>query len=207
MRARNGTWVLGCVAVMTTITLGACSFPDVSFLDGGVTTSASSASGGPGSGGGPSGSQSAAGSGGDGGGGTGGATTGSVTSSGSGGAGGAGGCPDADGDGQTSADCGGEDCADGDNRAFTGQMMYFSTPVKNLPPEAVLKYDFNCDGGEEGQYTSSECITFGTCDTSSHFLVTMLVKCGEKAEFGKCMDQPFSCSTDIEFVDKAQECR
>lgn len=206
MRTRTGTWVLGCVGVVAAITLGACSFPDVEFLAEGVTTSASSASGGPGSGGGPSGTQSASGSGGDGGGGTGGAAGGSATSSGSGGAGGAGGCPDADGDGHTADYCGGDDCADGDDRAFTGQELYFSTPVKNLPPEAVLKYDFNCDGGEEVHYTSSVC-KWGACDTAEHFLVDTEMYCGQTAKFGTCESEPLSCTEVVKYVSKAQECR
>ncbi len=206
MRARTGTWVLGCVGVVAAIELGACSFPDVSFLGENGAASASSASAGPGSGGGPSGTQSAASSGGDGGGSSSGAAGGSSTSSGTGGAGGAGGCPDADGDGQTADYCGGEDCADGDARAFAGQTEYFVSPVMGLPAGSVLQYDFNCDGGEEGRYTSSKC-ELGSCDTSSHFLVATLVKCGEKAEFGKCINQTFSCPADVEFVSKPQECR
>lgn len=206
MRARNGTWVLGCFGVVTATGLGACSFPNVLFEENVGPTSASSAANGPGSGGGTSGAQSVSSAGGDGGGGTGGEAGGSTTSSGSGGAAGAGGCPDADGDGQTSADCGGEDCADGDDRAFKGQIEYFVTPVKGLPDGSILQFDFDCNGGEEGRYTSSECKP-EACDASSHFLVPAVVKCGEPAEFGTCVYQVFTCPKNVEFVKKVQECR
>src|SRR5262249_51272979 len=90
------------------------------------------------------------------------------TSSGSGGASAAsssssgmcdGGMCDEDCDGEKSKACGGNDCADNDDRAHPGQSMFFPTPING-----TTSYDFNCNGAKDYGITGVLLCDAVNCD-------------------------------------------
>lgn len=176
---------------------GACSFPDVSFLDGvgGLAGSSSSSStgssvggggaGGQGGGEGGTASSSSSVGGGGGQGGQGGGQGGQGGAGGQGGQGGQGGadCTDADKDKDSAnaVECGGTDCDDNNDDVFVGQTNFFETPRANG------SYDYNCSGVNEREFETVKCM--GLCAAKTNVFIGDPMNpapCGAMASFGNC---------------------
>jgi hypothetical protein len=91
--------------------------------------------------------------------------------------------PDGDHDGHDAVECGGDDCDDGDDRAYPGQTDYFSTERKTKGG-----YNFDCDpdGNETPLYGTTACNAIGQCPLTDVFIASSPVPCGQSNNFGDC---------------------
>lgn len=155
--------------------VGACSFPEVTFDSGaggggsGATT-ASELTGG----GGASASTSATTS----------AEGGGAGSSSAGGSGGVACAEDSDADSFTSWCVGGDDCADNDDRANPAGD-YQGSPIKPPAQEGTADYDFDCDGTVEHETIVLVCPNLAPCGNSIGF--ESEPGCGSYASLGHCV--------------------
>jgi hypothetical protein len=145
--------------------------------DGGTAGQAGSASGGV---------AGAAGSGNTGGSGGVAGAAGSGGASGAAGAGGGSTCIngvcDCDGDehASDSVECGGDDCDDGDDRAYTGQTAFFYTKTKTNND-----FDFNCDGSDTPEQVMHKCGNVALCAGAVPGLFSTPV-CGTDIAYATC---------------------
>jgi len=96
----------------------------------------------------------------------------------------------------------GDDCDDGDARAYPGQVSYFATPRPGG------SFDFDCDGKAEREHVRVDpqyCVcAAGTCSISRGWK-SEVPACGDAADFAWEPMTPAAC--DIRYVSMTQACR
>jgi hypothetical protein len=191
MRARR-VFAPATPLLLALVVAGACSFPEVTFHEGGggssasASSGASSSAGGSGQGGQGGEAQSSASATGGGQGGQGGGGQGGQGGGGQGGQGGQGGVncsdPDFDNDTRPSIACGGTDCDDNDPNVFAEQTNYFEKARPNG------SFDYNCNTVEEREFETVKCSGVACAAKTNVFIGDPMkpALCGSMASFGDC---------------------
>lgn len=120
--------------------------------------------------------------------------------------GGGGGCCDCDGDTHKAKGvCGGDDCDDGDAKAFPDEDAYYGTA------NPVVGYDWDCNGTPEREPALDKAIDCGLiglpCAAGTGFLAKVPPPCGGKADWGTCKQSGISCVKDVLEIDKVMTCK
>jgi hypothetical protein len=97
---------------------------------------------------------------------------------------------DCDGDehASDSVACGGDDCDDKDDRAYTGQTAYFFT--KTLGNN---DFDFNCDGADTPELKQHKCGNVALCAGAVVGYLSAPV-CGTDGVWAKCVGTGIGCT-------------
>ncbi len=134
-------------------------------------------------------------------------TTVSTTVTSSTGAGGAGGaCCDCDGDHHDAKGlCAGDDCDDGDAKAFPDEPAYYPTA------NPIVGFDWDCNGTPDRDPKldkAVDCMAIGLpCAAGTGFLAKVPPPCGGQGDWGTCKQSGINCVKDVLEVGKVMSCK
>lgn len=112
---------------------------------------------------------------------------------------------DVDKDNHKSKQCGGDDCDDNDDRAYPGQIGWFSISPTNTNKD----WDFNCDNMETQEFTMADvCNAGGQCPMTNLYVgIVTPPACGMSGPWGNCESANLvSCAPKTPLMNKVQAC-